>query len=522
MESIVSRCKAIDKRKFLYIVIGVALSVFIGILLNLLFTYVILKKDSGYCGYAVWITTSLIVFVLYEFRDTAIRKMEVLFSITALLMGTFFITVSPATVGVSWDDQIHYGRTVTIINYLGGRYSKADEDDIGNVAEISGTFGDETHSGLTREGRRNLSKRLDKEYASYENGANFVTAEGSYSIAYIPSFIGIVLGRILHLSWVTCFNMGRFFNLLAYVIVIALAISRLKNGKLICALAGLVPSSVFLAASYSYDPWVISWTILGFSEFYRMMMEPEKKIQTKEWIKMLLIFAVGFMPKMVYIVMLLPLIFVSSERFENKKTAVLMKAGIIIIAVILALLAVAPEVIRGTLAAGDSRGGDGVNSGGQVQFILNHPLKAAIIVVRFFIDYAGLSTGSYVQFFAYLGGGRFEALTFAVLFIAAFAEENKYSSGIGKAIRLTGIIGIVLTIFAFIMSLYISFNPVGSESIGGVQGRYIIPLIFPLLYFIRPEAINVSWKSEKYAVVPVAFFALTFIYNIYTNVVAFY
>lgn len=511
-----------DINKWKKYLIGSVVSVIVGIFLNLICTNIIFNKNSGYCGYAVWIFACLILYILFSFRNVAIKRMEIIFSITALLMGTFFIVISPATVGVSWDDQIHYGRTVTLIDYLGGKYSKADEDEISNTAAISGTFSDETHSGLTREKRKQLSNKLNQENSSNEEGTNMIKSEGFYSIAYIPSFIGLLIGRLLHLSWVACFNTGRFCNLLSYVTVISFAISRLKEGRLACAMTGMIPTSIFMASSYSYDPWVISWSILGFAELYRMISEPEVKISTKKWCKMLFVFLIAFMPKMVYVVALFPLLFVSSDRFENRKTAIMMKIAVFIIAIILAVLAVTPEIIRGTLSTGDIRGGEGVNPAGQIKYILGHPLSASITIWHFFIDYAGLSNGAYVQFFAYLSGGRFEVLTFVLLFVAAFTEEDQYDRKMSGKFKIIGIVGIIFAILAVILALYIMYNPVGIGSVGGVQQRYIFPLIFPFLYYIRPASLVVKWKSEKYAVVPMALVVLMFIYNIYTNVVIYY
>ena len=513
-----------NRRDLVINVIELAVVLLAAIVFNFISSKLIFGKDSGYLGYLVWIAACYIIYVLYKMRKIAVKRMEVLFAVTALILGTFYIAVSPVTVGVSWDDQIHYGSAVLGISPLAGRkYYKADEDDIASAGEIGASFTvEQGKAGLTRDGREELSDRLNSEFKSGEDGANVISHLNFQAVAYIPSAIGIIIGRIIRLSWTGCFNLGRFFNLLAYVTIIAIAIYRLKSCKLTCALIGLIPSSIFMASSYSYDPWVIAWLILGFVEFFNMISDSEKKISTKSWMRMLLIFFIGLLPKMVYVVILLPLLFVSLERFENKKQAVILKSSVFIAALILAVSYAAPELYYGALLKGDTRGGDGVNPLGQVSFLIHEPGKAWKIITDFAVKYVGLNVGStYFQKFAYLGDGNFEILTWVALALGIAMEEKK-DTWCPRIIRISGLIGIALGVIVVILSLYVAFNVVGSKAVQGVQNRYIFPLLFPLFYYLKADSIKVKWDSEKLAVWPVAFMSLSFIYNIYALCVAFY
>lgn len=59
---------------------------------------------------------------------------------------------------------------------------------------------------------------------------------------------------------------------------------------------------------------------------------------------------------------------------------------------------------------------------------------------------------------------------------------------------LPGILALVLTFGVFVMTataLYMDFTPMGWPAINGMQRRYLIPLVFPLLAFVGPHVLGV-------------------------------
>ena len=76
-------------------------------------------------------------------------------------------------------------------------------------------------------------------------------------------------------------SLGRFTGLTAYAIIGYFAIRRLKSGKMILAMALMMPSSVFLAVNYSYDPGVIAGILISCAYWIAQWQEREKK-QTKQ------------------------------------------------------------------------------------------------------------------------------------------------------------------------------------------------------------------------------------------------
>ena len=83
---------------------------------------------------------------------------------------------------------------------------------------------------------------------SYIDGTNLVPG-----IVYLPAALGISVGRILGLSAMLTFQLGRIFNLLVFILLIRLAIGVTPYWKNLFGALGLLPITLQQAASASYD-----------------------------------------------------------------------------------------------------------------------------------------------------------------------------------------------------------------------------------------------------------------------------
>ena len=81
---------------------------------------------------------------------------------------------------------------------------------------------------------------------SYIDGTNLVPG-----IVYLPAALGISVGRILGLSAMLTFQLGRIFNLLVFILLIRLAIGVTPYWKNLFGALGLLPITLQQAASAS-------------------------------------------------------------------------------------------------------------------------------------------------------------------------------------------------------------------------------------------------------------------------------
>lgn len=453
------------------------------------------------------VTILWLVLTYFLMRKIAFRKPEVMFLLTILIIGTFFIKVSPINLGVSWDDEIHYERTLVLANCANGIMYKADMKNIDDQL-----YNLENHLGYDRISKESYSNELEKIYNNKELVQYSFDYYGVWILAYIPSAIGIILARGLCLPYTYVFMMGKFFNLLMYSALICLAIRKINYGKILIAVIGLIPTNVFMAASYAYDPWVIGFIILGFSYFFSMMQD-EKKINTKDMLICITMFVLGCLPKAIYFPVLFPLLFVPKKKYKSDKEWKITILLILAAGVFLVMTFLMPMLLSGP-GTGDVRGGSDVNSTEQIKFILENSIYYIRILYCFFKSYLAIDSIGYgFQHFAYMGYGMFWGIVTLIVVVVAFLDRDERKS-VNVWIKVSGIIGCLAAIILATTALYISFTGVGANTVAGMHDRYVFPLIFPILYFIGVDGGRHAINKNVFACLPMFIIALTFLYNI--------
>ena len=425
---------------------------------------------------------------LFCFRKTLGRKPEVFFLVLCLLIGSCFTFLYPA-VPISWDEEFHASNAITY-SYLGSvRYSAQDDYSLTsgrNVEKKLSYFGEETKA---------QNERYNQGITSWRNGfpesKNFWTFFGG---------IGFYIGRVLKLPYHWIWSLGRFFGLLAYAVIGYFAVRRLKTGKMILAAVLLIPECVFLTSTFSYDAGVIVFTALGMSYLVREWQEPEKKLEWKNAFLMIGALFAGCYAKAIYFPLLLLPLFLRKGKFTGLKQRRLymgLSAG----ALVLLVASFAVPFVLSPDGGGDIRGGENVNSFGQVQFILSNPLQYTGILLNFLGEY--LNPDGFYQFLtflAYLGEAPHAGLYLILLTALAFTDRDGKDLDIpgktgSRACMLAVLFGTVVLIAT---SMYVSYTPVGFGTINGCQHRYLLPLFFPAMMLICPGKIRNDVNKTLY------------------------
>ena len=447
--------------------------------------------------YRFWLITvfNIVLFCMLVLRKYFKKKPEAAFLIAALSLGILFIKMSPATVGVSWDDEIHYKRTLQLSNALNGIMYEADQK---NIDEYTYRIG--AHSGFDRDSK----KALEIEYNSlYEKkGTVSPSFEGVtvVSFAYLPGAIGIMIGRGLRLSYTQVFMMGKLFNLLMYVMLFYFAMKKIPQAKILVAVIGLIPSLMFMASSYNYDPWLVGWTILGYA-YYFSVLQQEGFAKSKDLAIAVLAITIGCFAKAIYFPLLFPLLFISKDRFRESKYAKLYKGIIILCGLILVASFILP-MLGNSQALDDVRGGTDVSAVGQLKFILSNPIHYAKILIKFLCSYLAVEKMSYFQFMAYAGNGALWGIITITIFVVAFLDCGG-NLRIGRMSKIMIIIGILGCMVLVPTSMYMGFTVVGAEYIEGCQFRYIFPVLFPTIYVLGNNNVYNKMSRQWFTIIPI-------------------
>lgn len=143
-------------------------------------------------------------------------KPEYIFLALALAIGGSIALIPPAQTGLSWDDQIHYSRALGV-SYLEDPAFSEGQNALINVAYFPGEFlPDRSVETVNR--YHGYIKELDSRGSfemsgSIAPGPDQSSIVGYSSLGYIPMAVGLWLGRVLHISIVDNFILGRLFNL---------------------------------------------------------------------------------------------------------------------------------------------------------------------------------------------------------------------------------------------------------------------------------------------------------------------
>ena len=435
--------------------------------------------------------------LLVLLRKIIASKVETGFAIVAAAAGLALI-ISLPLVRVGFDEETHLRNT-----YLLSISSETrNDDEVWDMLNASEANHPLKYTDTAMEYHEFLEYLNDNcNYYGTEDTENYtVTPRHTSSIstfAYVFMALAINIAKAFKLGFGYIYIIARLTNLIVYVTVMYFAIKILRKGKILMALIGLLPTALFTASTVSYDPVVTAFIMLGMSYIINNLIYDD--CNGKWWQFALAACAMGYgcLAKAVYAPLMLMVLFIPKSHFRDDRTRRIVKGGFIAAMVLLILTFVLPLLIGG--GGGDSRGGDTSNAG-QLQMLLAHPVAyAGLLLKSIWSKLVYYTIGSEtVDMMAYLGTGN---AVFAIDALLAFTmfTHSQDSAGLHRGRR----IGVAFSLFAATSliwtALYLAYTPVGvAGSIAGVQGRYFIPLLFPLFMLVPAEKITAHFNRQWY------------------------
>jgi uncharacterized membrane protein len=216
----------------------------------------------------------------------------------------------------------------------------------------------------------------------------------------------------------------------------------------------------------------------------------------------------GLGAKAIYVPLMLILFFMKRDKFKTQKGYLGYLIGLSCAALFALGSFALPYLVSGGAWVDDFRGGGVVDSSAQTMFILQNPLEYATLLIRFTRDYLiNIHTARtneylqyYVTFFVHLGSSPFSYVIWATLGFVALTDRNKddaLTSTIGYKALISALV--LSTFMLLATSLYISFTEVGSDTVLGMQGRYLIPFLFPFFYIVGGFKIQNNMNESIYS-----------------------
>lgn len=416
-----------------------------------------------------------IQFVIVYRRNIA-KRFPIFVFLSILAIGATYVIAESGCVGISWDDQIHYNDAVKLSHCFDGKENMAEW--VMNVAYAWYPWSKVECANLFSW----FEDFYDGNYVYAIQNYNFSPAK----LVYLPYVIGLCVARGLNLSLNISLCVAKYFDVIFLAVISYFASKRLNCGRVVVLLIALIPTNIFLASNFSYDVWVTGWIMLGYACLFNEINKKDDVMS--DWIMVLipLCFALAPLRKYVYFVLTFPAFFVSAKKFKTKARKWIYK-GLLCVAIVVPFITI---MINNIINAGegDKRGGEGVNSAKQIEYILANTgdfVKTLLNFLRIYLNPFSLNNyNSPIDNLAYAGTIGIGSFIMIFIVVCSFISHEQNKDVFPWWYRVGIIIVYIATGAICAVAMYISYNPVGASGIGGCQGRYIIPVLFPTLYVL--------------------------------------
>jgi len=140
----------------------------------------------------------------------------------------------------------------------------------------------------------------------------------------------------------------------------------------------------------------------------------------------------------------------------------------------------------------------GMSITGQIKYILTHPFQYVWLMLGQFLDEWTVYLSDSIVNMAYCGRMHRMWAVFAIAAAAAVAlfDREEQAAVLGSWAKLLCLGTAVCSWVLVLTALYVSYNVVGRDYIGGVQGRYFFPLLLPLLLILKNQKLPRGMKAE--------------------------
>ena len=440
---------------------------------------------------------------LVTFPKTLGAKPEKLFVVFCLLTGCLMVFIFPNNASVNWDAEYHYEQALRY-SYLGeNRFTAPDSAFIQLTADEGINY--------NWEARKVYQQAMDE---GYMNGVSTPEDPGLMlnSIYEVFAGTGLFVGRVLHLPWNWILYLGKLFNLLTYTACGYFAIRRLKSGKMILACVLLIPTNVLLASCFSYDPGVTAFLALSLSYFFAEWQEPDRKLTWNHAFVILASAAVALLTKAFYAPALLFTLIMprgkwavtkeESSRFVSRKRYLLLVISVLLISLIPYILPLFQGVVSSSM-----RGDTSTHPVEMLRHIGEDPLGWFRLLFNFQKKlFSPAWSSGLLTNFSYQGAGPYWQVLYALLVLLAFTDKKDADRPLEKKwnIRIAGLLLLYLSTCIICFCLYITFTAIESDTINGVQLRYLSPFVFPVLMLAgsglvaKLIRIDRNWKQQLF------------------------
>ena len=311
---------------------------------------------------------------------------------------------------------------------------------------------------------------------------------------YIAPAIGLTLAKLLDLNQVWLLWRGRFFNLLLYGSICAIAIKKSPVMKMPMFVVACLPLAVELGASLNMDALTLSLSLLCIAYFFKMYKSKDKSVTKKNILTFFILVLIVALTKVTLGALALLILAVPISNFKHRKYIYLSIIGIFALLGIL----LAWNNFYGINSLYHSWRGTrfverGVNPQGQLDYLLHNPQGIQTLLgVGLQIPSVISELNRIYTFFPSFNILSWIYAVFFLIFSLFYPIKEKFTNK-------SKIISFIVCFGIFVGTYFIQFltwAPLGTTNLGdcGISTRYFVPF-FSLIPLMLNINININKKN---------------------------
>lgn len=455
---------------------------------------------------------ALLLFYVWRAR---VRLHQVFF-MTVLLMGLLWSFVMPP---LSAPDEVaHYISAYKLSSQILGAQVQNEKHQI--LIRTEDVFIDDLPNDgdpdnatvvgakLTRDTYRELHAR-----GLHSTGESGISASQQIPVsttpfAYLPQALGFSLARLLGLGGFGLLYLGRLMNLLLFAVLGAYAVKRIPIGKEILFGTALLPMTMELVSSLSYDTYILALSFylsalcvdLAFRGKTEGRMQAHKEesdqISARDLVQIAALAALLAPCKMVYAVLFGMCFLIPISLWRNPKQyacSIVLVGAVMVLAV---FLCNAEQLLRYTNVTESvnelSWAGEGVESYTLAECLREPKLLCSLLFTTLREKGGEFVWGMTGRWMGNLDSAlelskKAAAVFWGLLFVLALFTQHKEGFSLRLKQRVWLLVLSFLLVAAICISMLAAYTPKGETYIRGIQGRYFLAgLPMFLLAFAAP------------------------------------
>lgn len=405
-----------------------------------------------------------------------------------------------------YDEPRHYN---TVYNYsntlLGYGKSESSTELYMRKCDVIDTRVGDSLVGSVNAQAHNMGYQVSKMFEVAED-TNLVLTDVSNApivqngtvIEYLPSTIGMSVGRILGFNYYWMNIMTRIGNVVCYLLLCYYAICKIPVLKNMLVLLCALPMNLYQVSGISYDGTTFAIGIVCFAYIIKLWVSGLSK---KEWIIFAFVaYALGSCKGGVYLTLLLLVCLIPKGKFQTKKWIKVF--AIIFIGGISMLSSFVPTFMRwfglGENSSPIVNGSETIGGNLHLAYMFHEPVEFMKMFILTMIENADMYFGQMLGYRTAWANdviSEVVMLPFLILMMLAVLKTQEGDFEINTIARI-GILMILAIEVIGMHAIFLVETSVYSDIIVGCQGRYFILFIPCILLLFRNNGIIFKEKRE--------------------------